>query len=48
MYLARALTVAHGGTLGVKQDESSAAFWVRLPSASTRMAAAGADEQEDA
>jgi signal transduction histidine kinase len=31
LYLARALTVAHGGTLGVDQDEHGAALWVRLP-----------------
>jgi signal transduction histidine kinase len=31
LYLARALTVAHGGTLGVDQDETRATFWVRVP-----------------
>lgn len=31
LYLARALTVAHGGTMGVDQDEEGAAFWVRVP-----------------
>ncbi len=31
LYLARALTVAHGGTIGVEQDEDSAALWVRVP-----------------
>jgi signal transduction histidine kinase len=31
LYLARALTVAHGGTLGVDQDDRGAAFWVRIP-----------------
>ena len=31
LYLARALTVAHGGTIGVDQDEQSAALWVRVP-----------------
>ena len=31
LYLARALTVAHGGTLGVEQDEHGAALWVRIP-----------------
>ncbi len=31
LYLARALTVAHGGTLGVDQDEESAVLWVRVP-----------------
>lgn len=35
LYLARALTVAHGGTLGVEQDDDRAVFWVRLPAAST-------------
>ena len=31
LYLARALTVAHGGTMGVDQDEAGAALWVRVP-----------------
>ena len=31
LYLARALTVAHGGTVGVDQDEHGAALWVRIP-----------------
>lgn len=31
LYLARALTVAHGGTIGVDQDEDKAALWVRVP-----------------
>ncbi len=31
LYLARALTVAHGGTMGVDQDDEGAAFWVRIP-----------------
>ena len=31
LYLARALTVAHGGTLGLEQDDEQAALWVRLP-----------------
>ncbi len=31
LYLARALTVAHGGTIGVEQDERSAVLWVRVP-----------------
>jgi signal transduction histidine kinase len=31
LYLARALTVAHGGTLGVDQDEQQATFWVKIP-----------------
>ncbi|MCM0622237.1 sensor histidine kinase [Nocardioides bruguierae] len=31
LYLARALTVVHGGTLGLEQDEERAAFWVRVP-----------------
>ncbi|SDS35101.1 Signal transduction histidine kinase [Friedmanniella luteola] len=31
LYLARALTVAHGGTLGVDQDDQHATFWVRIP-----------------
>lgn len=35
LYLARALTVAHGGTIGVDQDAEHAAFWVRVPHATT-------------
>lgn len=31
LYLARALTVAHGGTLGVEQDDAGAVLWVRVP-----------------
>lgn len=31
LYQARALTVAHGGTLGVEQDDDGAALWVRVP-----------------
>jgi signal transduction histidine kinase len=31
LYLARALVVGHGGTIGVDQDESSATLWVRVP-----------------
>jgi signal transduction histidine kinase len=31
LYLARALTVAHGGTLGVDQDDDGAVMWVRVP-----------------
>jgi signal transduction histidine kinase len=31
LYLARALTVAHGGTIGVDQDDHSASLWVRVP-----------------
>jgi signal transduction histidine kinase len=31
LYLARALTVAHGGTLGVDQDDHQARFWVKIP-----------------
>jgi signal transduction histidine kinase len=31
LYLARALTVAHGGTIGVDQDEHGAVLWVRVP-----------------
>lgn len=31
LYLARALAVAHGGTIGVDQDEHGAALWVRIP-----------------
>jgi signal transduction histidine kinase/predicted small metal-binding protein len=31
LYLARALVVAHGGTLGVDQDDAGGAFWIRVP-----------------
>ncbi|MEP9364925.1 HAMP domain-containing sensor histidine kinase [Nocardioides sp. CN2-186] len=31
MYLARALVIAHGGTLGVDQDQAGAVLWIRLP-----------------
>lgn len=31
LYLARALAVAHGGTVGVDQDEETTTFWVRVP-----------------
>jgi signal transduction histidine kinase len=31
LYLARALTVAHGGTVGVDQDQDGAVLWVRVP-----------------
>jgi signal transduction histidine kinase len=31
LYLARALVVAHGGTLGADQDDDGAVLWVRLP-----------------
>lgn len=31
LYLARALVVAHGGTLGADQDEAGAVLWIRVP-----------------
>jgi signal transduction histidine kinase len=31
LYLARALVVAHRGTVGVEQDDQRGVFWVRLP-----------------
>ncbi|WP_323792941.1 HAMP domain-containing sensor histidine kinase [Nocardioides sp.] len=31
LYLARALTVAHGGTIGLDQDDRQAVIWVRVP-----------------
>lgn len=34
LYLARALAVAHGGAVGVDQDEQSTTFWVRVPDTS--------------
>lgn len=47
LYLARALTVAHGGTLGVDQDEHGAALWVRIPRRpATHDRASGPDEEE--
>ena len=39
LYLARALSVAHGGTIGVDQDEHAAALWVRVPRRSATSAA---------
>jgi signal transduction histidine kinase len=36
LYLARALVVAHGGTLGADQDESGAVLWIRIPDRSAR------------
>lgn len=35
LYPARALTVAHGGVLGLDQDDDEATFWVRLPACGT-------------
>ena len=47
LYLARALTVAHGGTLGVDQDEHGAALWVRIPRRPAAQGrASGPDEEE--
>lgn len=31
LYLARALVIAHGGTLGADQDDERAVLWIRLP-----------------
>lgn len=31
LYLARALTVVHGGTLGIHQDDDGSVLWVRVP-----------------
>ena len=31
LYLARALTVVHGGTVGMEQDERHCVLWVRVP-----------------
>lgn len=31
LYLARALAVAHGGSIGVEQDEDRTEFWVHVP-----------------
>ena len=47
LYLARALTVAHGGTLGVDQDEHGAALWVRIPRRpATPVQASGSDKEK--
>lgn len=47
LYLARALTVAHGGTLGVDQDEHGAALWVRIPHRpATPVRASGTDKEK--
>ncbi|MCW2866322.1 MAG: histidine kinase [Marmoricola sp.] len=35
LYLARALAVAHGGVLGLEQDDAEATFWLRLPACGT-------------
>ncbi|WP_028644144.1 sensor histidine kinase [Nocardioides sp. URHA0020] len=35
LYLARALVIAHGGTLGADQDEDGAVLWVRIPRRTT-------------
>jgi signal transduction histidine kinase len=44
LYLARALTVAHGGTVGVDQDDERAVLWVRVPLDGSR---ATADQTPD-
>ncbi|MGV3564971.1 MAG: hypothetical protein ACO1ON_17030, partial [Nocardioides sp.] len=31
LYLARALVVVHGGTLGMEQDDAQAVLWARFP-----------------
>lgn len=36
LYLARALAVVHGGSVGLDQDEDGAVFWVRVPARRTR------------
>jgi signal transduction histidine kinase len=36
LYLARALVIAHGGTLGADQDDDGAVLWVRIPRRTTR------------
>jgi signal transduction histidine kinase len=35
LYLARALSVAHGGSVGLEQDDDRAALWVRIPVGTT-------------
>lgn len=44
LYLARALAVAHGGSIGVEQDDTQAALWVRVPL--TRTTAADTPRQD--
>jgi signal transduction histidine kinase len=49
LYLARALTVAHGGTVGVDQDDEGATLWVRIPrhrASATRDRAPGLVEED--
>lgn len=36
LYLARALAVAHGGSVGLDQDDDGAVFWVRVPERRSR------------
>lgn len=47
LYLARALTVAHGGTIGVDQDQDGAVLWVRLPDPSRRTATRPEETTDD-
>jgi K+-sensing histidine kinase KdpD len=48
LYLARALVVAHGGTLGLEQDDRGAVFHVRVPRTrpSTEDREAGGSQEE--
>ena len=47
LYLARALVVAHGGTLGLEQDDERAVFWIRIPARSYRTLTATPTHQEE-
>lgn len=47
LYLARALTVAHGGTIGVDQDERGAVLWVRVPLRPSAMSPSAPTVEED-
>ena len=47
LYLARALVVAHGGTLGLEQDDERAVFWIRIPAASTDLSPPHPHHQEE-
>ncbi|MBV9830148.1 MAG: HAMP domain-containing histidine kinase [Marmoricola sp.] len=47
LYLARALVVAHGGTLGLEQDDDRAVFWIRIPARSDRPLTATPTHQEE-
>lgn len=47
LYLARALTVAHGGTLGIEQDDHGATLWVRVPATRADLTTTTHDTNEE-